>query len=95
MLKKTKNILLSFWKSSKGCEILEIYGIPTLIVFITIGLVNKTSINNFTQNFLESNLTIAALLAAFGVASVTIIMTSSSKNIEVAKTMLTARLNIN
>ncbi|GIW48762.1 MAG: hypothetical protein KatS3mg079_238 [Caloramator sp.] len=90
MFKKILMIIRDFLKCSKTKEILDVYIIPLIFVLILLFFYKKfnsniKSIGYFTKTFVDNVITVASLLAAFGVASITIILTSSSKNIEIAK----------
>jgi hypothetical protein len=90
MFKKIFMIIKDFIKSSKRGELIEVYLVPLIFVFALLVLYNKLNVNineryMFIKTFIDNVLTIASLLAAFGVASITIILTSCSRNIEVAK----------
>ncbi|ADD02656.1 hypothetical protein TthWC1_2579 [Thermoanaerobacter thermohydrosulfuricus WC1] len=90
MFRKILMIIKDFVKSSKRRELVEVYLVPLIFAFVLLFFYNKLDVNTneryeFIKTFTDNILTIASLLAAFGVASITIILTSSSGNIEVAK----------
>lgn len=98
MLNKTKNMLMDFWVSSTVKERIELYAIPIVltIVFTLILFFNKQiDICKKIEDFTNTLITISSLLAAFGLATATIIMTSSGKNIEDSKQQNTDRKKSN
>lgn len=85
---KIKNIIMDFWKSTKKGEKMKIFLIPalaTVFLLLIFKKINSTDITKFAVQFTDDVLTIAALLSAFGIASVSIIMTSENRNLDIAK----------
>lgn len=89
MLKKAALLTTEYFKSLTACERFEIVFLPVILssillacffVFVPVGEQAK-----FANSFIESLQSIAAIMSAFGIAGVTIILTSSSKNIDRAK----------
>jgi len=100
---KILEIVGNFYKSANKWEIAEVLIIP--LIFLLVGWYTLTFMNpqqpqdiirvqEFINEFVNTLLTIASLLTAFEVASITILMTSPSKNIELAKKEPTNRKTI-
>jgi hypothetical protein len=97
MFKKIGIILSNFFKSVKKKEIFDLLVIPG---FITIAMYlffnhNIGDLYKFALNFNDTVVNITSLLAAFGLASLSILVTSSSENINLAKETLTDRRDRN
>lgn len=90
-------ILSNFFFSIKLKEVLELFLAP-LILTILICFLCNTSIYDFSKFISEFNSTvinITAILGAFSLASLSIIITSSNTNIDKAKEEYTNRLDRN
>ncbi|WP_343768639.1 hypothetical protein [Clostridium malenominatum] len=86
-------ILNNFFKSSKKKELFELILAPALITSVLYLFCNN-KINDFDKfiiSFNDTAITITALLSAFGLTALSILVTSSSENIETAKMKLTQR----
>lgn len=93
MIKKTYIILSNFFYSLKIKEFLELVILPFIFTAI-IYVVCNTSINDFSKfvdDFTNMVISITAILGAFSLATLSIIITSSNNNIEFAKKELTQR----
>ena len=93
MIKKTYIILSNFFYSLKIKEFLELVILPFIFTAI-IYVVCNTSINDFNKfvdDFTNMVISITAILGAFSLATLSIIITSSNNNIEFAKKELTQR----
>ncbi|WP_238917276.1 hypothetical protein [Clostridium sp. YIM B02555] len=97
MLVKLVKILANFIKTARKIELTELFGIPLVISILCIIFIfnNFQNAQNFQSNFNDSVISISSLLAAFGVASITILLTSSSENIKRAINTDTNRYDIN
>jgi len=82
MMYKIYRILGNFLSSSKKGEIIITILVPLFLpILLIFSKINTKSIDEFVNTIL----TVASLLASFEIASITILMTSPSKNIEYAK----------
>ncbi|MBU3146833.1 hypothetical protein [Clostridium sp. CF012] len=97
MYNKFIRIWRDFYKTAKLKEIGELHGTAFVLTFILIAFCMSKieDILTFASKFNDSALTITSLLGAFGIATITILLTSSSDNIRVAKGKLTKRKDIN
>lgn len=97
MFKKIYIIVSNFFRSTKLNEKLEIFILPIVITAILYIFFNSkiSDFKNFSADFNNNVIGIASLLAAFGIASISILITSSSPNIETAATHYTNRLDRN
>ncbi|MBB6495985.1 hypothetical protein [Methanococcus maripaludis] len=77
-------IILNNIAVSRKDEKIIMYLVP-IILTLPVFLIDWETIGSGLGDFVSSILTISALLVTFGVASITILFTSSSKNIEHAK----------
>ncbi|MBB6402454.1 hypothetical protein HNP92_001776 [Methanococcus maripaludis] len=77
-------IIFNYWAISTKKELAITIGIP-LIISVLILLIDGSTVSTGIGEFINTILTIAALLVAFSVASITVLFTSSSKNIEEAR----------
>ncbi|MBA2868859.1 hypothetical protein [Methanococcus maripaludis] len=83
------NIAVSRWD-----EKIIMYLVP-IILTLPVFLIDWETIGCGLGDFVSSILTISALLVTFGVASITILFTSSSKNIEHAKEFYAVEITAN
>lgn len=97
MYNKFIRILRNFYKTAKLKEIVELHGTAfVLTIFLIVFFIKRIeNISMFASAFNDSAITITSLLGAFGIATITILLTSSSDNIRVAKEKLTKRKDIN
>lgn len=97
MFGKILRIVLNFYKIARRNEIAEILLVPSALVgllgYLTVAY--NICLQQFTSSFTDSVISIVSLLAAFGIASVTILLTSSSNNIENAKKWTIDRVDYN
>jgi hypothetical protein len=96
MLKKIGIVIANFMKTLKFNELLFIFIVPAIITISAYLFCNAKIIdfNNFANNFNETIITVTSLLASFGLAALSILISSSSANIEKAKTEATKRKDI-
>lgn len=96
MLKKISIILANFIKTSKIREVIFVFGIPFIITLALYLFCNGrlNDFNEFIKSINDTIITITALLSAFGLASLSILVTSSNQNIEDAKKNVTERKDI-
>lgn len=95
MIKKSFYILCDFYKSIKLSELVESLLLPlciSLLVFIFLG---KNFNSDFLSSFNDSILTITSFLIAFSTCAVTLLFSTSSNNIDLAKKTITNRVNRN
>lgn len=95
MIKKSFYIICDFYKSIKLSELIESLLLPlciSLLVFIFLG---KNFDGEFLSSFNDSILTITSFLIAFSICAVTLLFSTSSNNIDLAKKTITNRININ
>lgn len=93
MIKKTYIILSNFFHSLKIKEFLEIMVLPFIFTIIIYVFCNA-SINDFSKfvdDFTNMVISITAILGAFSLATLSIIITSSNNNIDYAKKEFTQR----
>lgn len=93
MFKKSYYIILDFYHSIKRSEFLESVIIPLAFTFFTFKLQNGNLNNELKSSFNDSILTITSFLIAFSICAITLLFSTSSKNIEDAKKQLTERRN--
>ncbi len=96
MLKKIGIILVNFMWTSKIREVAFVIGFP-FIVTMALYLFCNGKINEFNEFIKAVNdtaISITALLSAFGLASLSILVTSSNENIQTAKDTVTTRKDI-
>lgn len=91
MFKKIYSNIKLFYKSIKINEFIELIIIPLILSIIVIFLTKDIININFIKDFNEDILSIASLLVAFGVSSMTTLFSTSNKNIDLAKNMKTER----
>lgn len=89
MFKKSFFIFLDFYISIKAKEFIESVIFPLIFTLITFFLQGKNLNAEFKNSFNDSILTIASFLIAFSICAVTLLFSSSGKNIEKAKTKMT------
>lgn len=97
MLKKIGIIIKNFIITLRLTEVIFLFVIPIAITFLIYLFSNEAifKTNNFIKDFINTTITITALLSSFGLASLSILASSSSRNIEVAKSTYTMRRKIN
>ena len=97
MFKKIYIILHNFIKSANKKELIEVILAPIICTaLVYIFLDNKiTEFMEFSKDFNNTVISITALLAAFGLAAATILITSSNENINKADKEITKRLDRN
>ena len=101
MLRKIFIILHNFIKSLNKNEFLEIFLVPLLITVILYLFFNNEFNNKFNDflkfasNFNDTVISISSLLSAFGLAAVSILITSSNENVNKADTINTNRKDRN
>lgn len=96
MFKKISIIIRNFFSTATLLELAEVFLFPLLITIIfTIFRNTLNSPSKFLADFNNTAITIVSLLAAFGVASVTLLITANNVNIEISKDSYTKRLDIN
>ena len=97
MAKKVCIVLLNFFSSLKRNEIIDLFIVPSILT-ISIYCICNSSISNF-ESFIELFNSIVinttAILSAFGMASLGMLISSSSPNIESAKKEITNRKDRN
>lgn len=94
MLKKSFYIFLDFYKSIKAKEFIESVILPLVFTLITFyvqstNLSPKELNSDYKNSFNDSILTITSFLIALSICAVTLLFSSSGKNIENAKTKMT------
>lgn len=97
MLRKIFIILHNFIKSLNKNEFIEIFLMPLLITVILYVFFNN-KFNDFFQfasNFNDTVISISSLLSAFGLAAVSILITSSNENVNKADETNTNRKDRN
>ncbi len=96
LIYKILEIICNFWESANTREKIEVLGFPLIFSLGVYALkfTTFTDCQKFIDGFINTLLTIASLLIAFEVASITILMTSPSKNIEFAKKTPTKRKTV-
>ena len=87
MFKKIFSNIKIFYKSIKMKEFIELVIIPLILVIIFIISTKNTINTDFIKDFNGDILSIASLLVAFGVSSMTTLFSTSNNNIESAKKM--------
>lgn len=97
MLKKIGIVIANFIKTLKLNEVVFIFIVPTTITIISYLFCNlKVEIfNEFAADFNDTIINVTSLLASFGLAALSILISSSSVNIEKAKRDVTKRKDIN
>lgn len=97
MLRKIILILSNFFYSIKLKEFLEIIVAPLVFTILIYYMCNNSicNFNKFIGEFNSTVINITAILGAFSLASLSIIITSSNHNIEVAKAEKTNRKDRN
>ena len=97
MYNKFIRVLRNFYKTARLKEIRELHGTAFILaLFLILFFIKRIEdISLFASKFNDSTLTITALLGAFGIATITILLTSSGDNIRLAKKNLTKRKDIN
>ncbi|WP_394877768.1 hypothetical protein [Clostridium paraputrificum] len=96
MLKKVGIILGNFIKSSTKNEKMWIFLFPfvgTILIYLFFNC-RVTDFKLFADDFNETVINVTALLASFGLAALSILISSSSDNIERAKETYTKRKDI-
>jgi len=95
MFKKLYLLIRNFYAATRSESLATI--VPSLILtflaFLVIRSISCYSLANFTNEIVDTCITISSLLTAFSLASVTILATSSSVNIEAAKNTKTKKKN--
>ncbi|BDR64039.1 hypothetical protein [Clostridium tetani] len=93
MFRKMGIILSDFFSTVKKIEIVDLLIIPGFITIIIYLFFNSNirDLSKFIGEFNDIVINITSLLAAFGLASLSILATSSSENISVAKERFTNR----
>lgn len=96
MLKKISIILANFIRTSRITEIIFVFGVPLIITAALYLFCNGRiyEFNKFIKTVNDTTISITALLSAFGLTSLSILVTSSNQNIEKAKNTLTERKDI-
>ena len=96
LIYKIPEIISNFWESANTLEKIEVLGPPLLITLgiYALEFATPADYQKFIAGFTNTLLTISSLLIAFEVASITILMTSPSKNIEFAKKTPTKRKTV-
>lgn len=96
IIKKICMILLNFIRVCKLKELIEVFVVPLLISFILFFVFNKDLIKSttFLGDINETVITVTSLLSAFGLAALSILVTSSGNNIEEAKKTFTNRKSL-
>lgn len=97
MLRKIFIILHNFVKSLNKNEFLEIFLAPLLVTVILYVFFNNkfNDFFKFASNFNDTVISISSLLSAFGLAAVSILITSSNENVNKADTINTQRKDRN
>ncbi|WP_338631539.1 hypothetical protein [Clostridium baratii] len=97
MLKKMFIILANFFKSLKLKEFIGLIMIPIVITLLLyfFGSSSIRNFNEFVDKFNSTVISIASILGAFSLASISIIITSSNENIVEAKKTFTRRKDRN
>lgn len=93
MIKKSYYIICDFYKSIKLSELIESLLLPILVSLLVFIFLGKKINNDFLSSFNDSILTITSFLIAFSICAVTLLFSTSSKNIDLAKQTPTDRLN--
>lgn len=97
MLKKIGIILNNFLKSCEKREIFDLLAIPFLITMSVYlffnNNINIKDLKDFIKNFNDTVINVTSLLSAFGLASLSILVSSSSGNIDLAKQKYTKRVD--
>ncbi|WP_297520446.1 hypothetical protein [uncultured Clostridium sp.] len=91
MFKKILIIFQNFLKSANKKELCEIFIIPLILSLGCFFITKKVDVIDNLSEFNDAIITISSLLVAFGVASLTILATSASDNISLAKKEQTDR----
>jgi len=96
IIKKIFIILFNFIRVCKLKELIEVFVAPLLISFVLYIVFNKGLVNNITffSDINETVITVTSLLSAFGLAALSILVTSSGNNIEEAKQTFTNRKSL-
>lgn len=97
MLKKMFIILANFFKSLKFKEFVGLILTPIMITLLLYYFGNSSikNFNEFVDKFNSTVISIASILGAFSLASLSIIITSSNENIVEAKKKFTKRKDRN
>lgn len=97
MAKKVCIVLLNFFSSLKRSEIIDLFIIPSILTIIIYFICNSSISNfaDFIDSFNSIVINTTAILAAFGMASLGMLISSSSQNIEHAKQNPTNRRDRN
>lgn len=97
MFKKIGIIVANFIKTLKLNEMFFIFVVPTIITIISylFSNFNIQDFNIFASKFNDTIINVTSLLASFGLASLSILISSASTNIERAKKEYIDRKDIN
>lgn len=93
MFHKFYLILVDFYKSIIKNEFFEVIVVPIAITVVLFFYIDNSVNKDFIENFNDSILSISALLVAFGISSITLLFSTSNKNIDIAKEKMTERKN--
>ncbi len=89
LLAKTKGLFSKYYHCLSVGEIWEIIVIPVVLAILStllfVFFVKENTKVDFLGDFISSLQSMAAIMTAFGIAGITIILTSSSDNIRAAK----------
>lgn len=91
MLKKTLVIVSNFFHTLKFKEFIDLFIIPLVLTIIIYVCCNHSIQDKGIIDFNSMVINIMAILGAFSIASLSIIITSSNSNIEFAKKSFTER----
>lgn len=96
MLKKIGIVIVNFIKTLKKNEVFFIFVVPGIITFTSylFCIFKIVNFNEFAADFNDTIINVTSLLASFGLAALSILISSSSINIEKAKRELTKRKDI-
>lgn len=97
MFKKICIILHNFFKSAKKKELVEVLILPMICTILLYIFLNDRiyKFSDFSKDFNSTVISITSLLSAFGLAAVSILITSSSENVIKADKQMTNRFDRN
>lgn len=93
MFKKSYYIIIDFYKSIKPGEFIDSVIIPLAFTLLAFKFQDGNLNNELKVSFNDSILTITSFLIAFSICAITLLFSTSSKNIEAAKKEITDREN--
>lgn len=97
LCKKVLKIVANFFKTARKSELLELIIIPLIALGFVVYIIpdDMEKVLEYSQMYNDSVISVVSLLAAFGIATITILLTSSSSNIQEAKNFMTNRKDLN